>query len=83
MREQSKELLTQVQRELVNGPDSYEPGILPVNHSEYNDYYKKQQFIKENPGQAAHLLPPNLKKKMAVQAGKQSGLAKPDDLDQS
>jgi len=36
---QSKDLLNQVQRELVNGPDSYEPGILPVSQAEYNDYY--------------------------------------------
>jgi hypothetical protein len=51
-----------VRHELDHGPISYEP----LATEDIKDYYSKQQFIKENPTQAAHLLAPNQKKKGLV-----------------
>ncbi|TNV87206.1 hypothetical protein FGO68_gene3803 [Halteria grandinella] len=60
-RTQTQNLLSQVKHELDHGPVSYEP-LAKVDQEDIKDYYKKQDIIKENPGQAAHLLAPNQKK---------------------
>ena len=39
----TKKLLSQVQRELVNGPDSYQASLHPQDPMEISDYYQKQK----------------------------------------
>lgn len=52
-----------MQRELVNGPDSYEPNLHPHDPSDIKDFYEKQQIIKERPQEAGHLIPSHIKNK--------------------
>ena len=60
-RGQTKQLLSQVNRELVHGPDSYLPALHAQDPMEISDYYHKQRQIQDKPHESAHLIPVHIK----------------------
>jgi len=65
----------------VNGPDSYEPALHPLNPDDIKDYYEKQQLIKDKPHEAGHLIPSHIKNKQTQKSNTPAKTA--EDLNQT